>query len=104
MVFRKCSVAGKAYHGDSPVGTAPNPEVEAKEKAIADETHGENRSSDSTATAVQDQQAENASNPSILQAEKPKLSARFHDQDLLNDIESAVNAESGQETQARLLN
>ena len=106
MVFRKCSVAGKAYHGDSPVETASNPEVEAKEKAIADETHGENRSSNSTSTAVQDQQAENTSNPSILQAEKPKLSAetRFHDQDLLNDIESAVNAESGQDNQARILN
>jgi phospholipid-translocating ATPase len=32
------------------------------------------------------------------------VETRFHDQDLLNDIESAVNAEPGQESQARSLN
>ena len=106
MVFRKCSIGGKAYHGDIVTETTPNPEAEPKEKAIAEATRGENRSSDSTTTAVQDQQAETGSNPSVLQAEKPRLNAetRFHDQDLLNDIESAVNAESGQESQARILN
>ena len=112
MVFRKCSIGGKAYHGGSPVEEAPNPEAGPEEavtteKLTVEETHGENRSSNSTATAVQqDQRAETRSNPSILQAEKPKLSAetRFHDQDLLNDIESAVNAEPDQESQARSLN
>ena len=107
MVFRKCSIGGKAYHGDSPAETTPNPEAEAvtTEKPPVGALE-ENRSSNSTTTAVQDQPGGNRSNPSILQAEKPRLSAetRFHDQNLLNDIESAVNAEPGQETQARSLN
>jgi phospholipid-translocating ATPase len=111
MVFRKCSIGGKAYHGDTPIEATPNPEAEPKEavtteKAAAEETREERESGSSTVTAVQDQQVETGSNPSILQAERPKLSAetRFHDQDLLNDIESAVNAEPGQESQARSLN
>lgn len=106
MVFRKCSIGGKAYHGNSPAEATPDPETEPKEKVVTEEVHQENRSSDSTTTAVQDQQAETGSNPSVLRAEKPELSAetRFHDQDLLNDIESAVNAEPGQESQARSLN
>jgi len=110
MVFRKCSIGGKAYHGNSPVEVTPNPEEETREavtmeKPAVVETQEVNRSSDSTATAVQDQPG-NRSNPSILQAGRPTLSAetRFHDQDLLNDIESAVNAEPGQETQARSMN
>lgn len=111
MVFRKCSIGGKAYHGNSPVEATPNPEEETGEAAITEkpivvENQDGHRSSHSTTTAVQDQPAEGGSNPSILQAEKPRLSAetRFHDQDLLNDIESAVNTGPGQETQARSLN
>jgi len=102
MVFRKCSIGGKAYHGDSPVEAAPNPEVAPEKEGAARETG----SHDSAATAVQDQRAETRSNPSVLQAEKPKLGpeTRFHDQELLNDIESTVNAEPDQESQARSLN
>lgn len=63
-------------------------------------------SSDSTSTAVQEQQTGNRSNPSLLQAERPKQNpeTRFHDQELLNDVESAVHAEPGQESWARSLN
>jgi phospholipid-translocating ATPase len=63
-------------------------------------------SSDSASTAVQDQQAVNRSNPSLLQAERPKPNpeTRFHDQELLNDVQSAVHAEPGQESWARSLN
>lgn len=110
MVFRKCSIGGKAYHGDAPVEATPDPEAELKKEARTEkgvgETARETGSSDSTATAVQDQQGENRSNPSLLQAEKPRLNpeTRFRDQDLLSDIESAVNAEPGQESQARSLN
>jgi phospholipid-translocating ATPase len=112
MVFRKCSIGGKAYHGSSTVEETPNPEVEPEKGGtvanVITEAQPETQeivSSDSTSTAVQDQ-AGNRSNPSLLQAEKPKLSpeTRFHDQDLLNDIESAVNAEPGQEGWARSLN
>ena len=104
MVFRKCSIGGKAYHGDSPTEETPDPEAEPK-NAVVEKAHEENRSSDYTATTVLDR-AETGSNPSLLRAEKPKLNpeTRFRDQDLLNDIESAVNAESGQESQARSLN
>ena len=110
MVFRKCSIGGKAYHGSHPVEETSNPEAElekagAMANAIPEEGQQEIVSSDSTSTAVQDQ-AGNTSNPSLLQAEIPKLSleTRFHDQDLLNDIQSAVHAESGQESWARSLN
>ena len=114
MVFRKCSIGGKAYHGSSTVEETPNTEVvPAKEgtvtNAVTEEAQPEILqeivSSDSTSTAVQDQ-AGNRSNPSLLQAERPKLNpeTRFHDQDLLNDIQSAVHAEPGQEGWARSLN
>jgi len=104
MVFRKCSIGGKAYHGDSPAEATPNPEAEPK-TAIVEENREENRSSNSTATAVLDQD-ETGSTPSLLQAQKPILNpeTKFHDQELLNDIESAVTAEPGQESQARSLN
>ena len=94
MVFRKCSIGGKAYHGDSLIEATPNPDAEPRQK-----------SSDSTASTMLDRPSP-ASNPPLLQAEKPRLNpeTRFHDQELLNDIESAVNAEPGQESQARSLN
>lgn len=88
----------------------PNPEVQPKKvgtttNVITEETQQEIVSSDSTSTAVQDQGG-NRSNPSLLQAGKPKLDpeTRFFDQDLLNDIESAVHAEPDQEGRARALN
>ena len=104
MVFRKCSIGGKAYHGDSSIEATPSPEAEPKKSGI-EGAHEENRSSDYTATTAIDQ-AEAGSNRSLLQAERPKLDpeTRFHDQDLLNDIGSAVTAEPGQEGQARSLN
>ena len=94
MVFRKCSIGGKAYHGDSSIEATPTPDAEPRHK-----------SSDSTATTVLDQPSA-VSNPSPLQAEKPRQDpeTRFHDQELLSDIESAVTAEPGQESQARTLN
>lgn len=97
MVFRKCSIGGKAYHGDSSAEVAPNPDAEPKQE--------EKKSSDSAATTVLDQRG-TGSNPSLLQAEKPRPNpeTRFYDQELLNDIESAVTAEPGQESQARSLN
>jgi phospholipid-translocating ATPase len=102
MVFRKCSIGGKAYHGDSPAEATPNPEPE---KTIIEGAREENRSSDDTAATVLDR-AETGSNPSLLRAEKPKLNpeTRFYDQGLLDDIESAVTAAPGQENQARSLN
>ena len=110
MVFRKCSIGGKAYHGDPPAEETPNREVgpekvEATTDTAVQEVQRETGSSDSAATAVQDQQAGNRSNPSLLQAEKPKLNpeTQFHDQVLLNDIESAVHAGPGQEIWARTL-
>lgn len=110
MVFRKCSIGGKAYLGGSPVEETPNAEEEPNSAATAagvvtEGAQQEVVSSDSTSTAVQDQ-AGNRSNPSLLQAEKPKLNpeTRFHDQDLLNDIRSSVNAEPGGENGARSLN
>ena len=104
MVFRKCSIGGKAYHGDSPIEETPNPEGEPNNVGI-EKARRETGSSDSATTTVLDR-VETKSNPSLLQAEKPKLSpeTRFHDQSLLNDIESAVTAEPGQENQARSLN
>ena len=104
MVFRKCSIGGKPYHGDSPTEEAPSPETDLK-KNILEGGREENRSSDSTASTVLDR-VETGSNPSLLQADKPKLNpeTRFHDQDLLNDIESAVTAGPDQESQARSLN
>ena len=110
MVFRKCSIGGKAYHGSSPIEETPNSEVEPKKagattNVITEEAQQELVSSDSTSTAVQDQ-AGNRSNSSLLQAERPKLNpeTRFHDQDLFDDIESAVHAEPDQENWARTLN
>ena len=103
MVFRKCSIGGKAYHGDSPTEAMSSLEAEPKKNIV--EGAQESRSSDYTATTVLDQ-AETGSNTSLLRAEKPRLDpeTRFHDQELLNDIESAVTAGPDQESQARSLN
>lgn len=106
MVFRKCSIGGKAYHGGTTVQETPVPGVDRGKIAIPETRQEEIVSSDSASTAVQDQQAGNRSNPSLLQAEKPRLDpeTRFHDQELLNDIDSAVRAEPGQESWVRSLN
>lgn len=111
MVFRKCSIGGKAYHGSPPVEETPKPEVEpekteARVNSTSTDARQEVRSSDSTSTAVQDQQTGNRSNPSLLQAERPKPNpeTQFYDPELFHDIESAVNAEPGQENLARSLN
>ena len=108
MVFKKCSIGSEDYHGSPPAEEILNTEGEpgeanARVNSTSTDAHQQGVvSSDSTSTAVQDQQTGNRLSPSLLQVERPKSNpeTQFYDPELFHDLESAANAEPGKENLA----
>ncbi|TFK36361.1 hypothetical protein BDQ12DRAFT_686784 [Crucibulum laeve] len=129
MIFRKCSIGGKVYHGSEPEeddGTRGKGEVKPIPPVLEKiETHSSQRDAKSlppndiplvdvrsstgdSSTAIQprEQGEEVTDTPDTLAATNVKVTVHFRDEELSRDLQEAVNAdeESGNTAHARQLN